>query len=265
MKKVKIVFILIVLSIFLTSCNYKHRKELTIFLKDLTKEDILNYVEKDEGRYGVYLASSSPTFYNTFSDEKKHVIIVRTERSFSYFENIVELEEAKQKRHIYYFDKSEKKLYFKEGDSFNLVAKLDTVDLYNIVKRIHINLGEIGNILTFDSLYPVIKQFYKGIKKRDLELHGKTSFLIRTKYKNNYFLENNPEFIEHLNEIYNESNSVRIIDSIRNNKIDNITVSLDYNDNKTISPRIKIFYKYKVYYVIDPLAEDYNIDMELIN
>lgn len=236
------------------------RKELTRFLKDFTKEDVLNYVEKEDGRYGVYLSSDSPTLYNTFSDEKKHVIIVRTERSFSYFENEDALREAQQSRHIYYFDKGEKNLYFKEDDSFSLVAKLDTVDLYNVVKQIHIDLGEDGQVLTFDSLYPVIKDFYKDIKKRDLELHGKTNFMISTNYKNNDFLRKSSYFINHLNEIYDKNISFKIIDSIENNIVDNITVRLHYNDNKTIKPRIQIFYKYKVYYVIDPLAEDYNID-----
>lgn len=260
MKKIKIILILVVFSIFLTSCNINQKKELTSFLKEFTKENVLNYVDKKDGRYSVYLSSDSPTLYNTFSDEKKHVIVVRMERSFSYFENEDELREAKQGRHLYYFDKIEKNLYLKEDDDFSLVSKLETVDLYNIVNVIHTNLGEDGQIVTFDSLYPVIKEFYKDVKRRDLELHGKRNFMISTNYKNNYFLNNNRNFINHLNEIYDKNISLKIIDSIKNNVVDNITVRLYYNENDTVDPRIEIFYKYKVYYVIDPLSEDYNID-----
>lgn len=260
MKKTVIVFTLIVFSILLISCNANQKNELIIFLKDLTKENISNYIEQEDGQYNVYLSSDSPILYNTFSDQKKHVVIVRVERSFSYFENEVELQDAKQKKYIYYFDKREKKLYFIEDDDFSLVTYLNKDELYSIVQKIHTELGEEGDILTFDSFYPIIKQFYNDVNKKNLELHGKTSIILSTNYKNNDFLRNSTEFLNHLKKIYNENISLKIIDSIQNNKINSITIRLYYNDDKTISPRIKIFYNYKVYYVIDPLDENYNID-----
>lgn len=60
MKKTVIVFTLIVFSILLISCNANQKNELIIFLKDLTKENISNYIEQEDGQYNVYLSSDSP-------------------------------------------------------------------------------------------------------------------------------------------------------------------------------------------------------------
>ncbi|MDD2259756.1 MAG: hypothetical protein WC188_10375 [Candidatus Caldatribacteriota bacterium] len=260
MKKITIISFLLLISISLVSCVNSDKKEITSFFKQIEEKDIMNYIEADEGRYSVFLSNDSPWLYYTFSNNERHIIIARAERSFAYFMDDDNYSKIRDRKEIYYFERSKNTLYYSDGNTPITVDDFAVDDLNKIVERVHIDLGHNGDLSSFDSFHTVIKQFYKDVGAKDLELLGSDNFKVSINVSTNNFLNENTTFLNHLSTIYDNSTRNKIIDSIRNNVFNGVNIQLYYNStNNKIDPIIRIQKNQLEFYVIDPLSENFNI------
>lgn len=259
MKKIFVILFFIIISLGLIACNNENKEEILDLFNDLNKDDIMNFIDTEEGRYSVYLTDDSPWLYYTFTNSNRHFIVVREERSFAHIMDDSEYSEIKDKRHLYYFDRSTKVLYSKQSDNSSEVDQLETDDLKKIVERVQMDLDQEGELLTFDSMYLIVKQFYNQLKPNALELMGDKNFSFSINFKAQEFLTINSSFKQHLEKIYDKTTESKIIDSINNNVYKGVNVQMRYNsEQKRLYPIINVKKNQLIFYVIDPLAEDYN-------
>lgn len=256
MKKAYLVMLLILTSTILMSCGIGIKRDIQAFFDTLEINDIMNQFETDEGDYSVFLSSEMPFVFLTFSKNNHHLIIVRNERSFAYLSG-EEFDEARDFKYEFSFNKSTHRLNQHQYDEIEHIQTLESNMLISVVYAIKDYLMISGDLLTFDTLFPIIKESFSNVSLTDLSLFGDKNHSISRKFRPDEFFLAVPSFLFHLDAIYNPLIKQQIIESMTTNNHRNaiiVTVQWD-STRKMIRPRLVIEIMNAQFYVVDPFIE----------
>lgn len=256
MKKWTMIIITIFMIFILSSCGQKEKNEIKIFLQQLQIDQIKNTYEISEGVYSVFLSDHTPFIYYTYTTVEYIVIVVREERSFAYLLDDTSYNDI---RHMYVFNRTNYSLYFHNDSELLEITVLENDELEHIVDTVKNHLNQTGSLLTFDSLYLMIKQFYSNFEANQLEVHGQINHGISISYSNQHFLSTFTQFGTHLTSIYRQTKAQLILSSIEQNVYQSVVIRLQWNStNHYLYPILYVSRNQLVFYRIDPTIEDYH-------
>lgn len=265
MKKISILVLLLGLSFIASACNIGAKREIQSFLSDITVDDILNSYESDDGTYSVFLSDTNALVYNTFSTEDKYFIVVREERSFAYLaldEEESDQDDKRRARHRYSFDRNTRILKRHDQDEASIVETLESDRLKDVVIAVKDHLDQPGDLLSFNVLFPIIKEVFSDITLSQMNVRGDRNHSIRRSYDPYDFLQEVPSFKAHLHTIYDPSTKDAIIKSMTTyNKRGSVHVKIRWvSEDQVIQPSFVIDMMHYQFYIINPFREHYDFD-----
>ncbi|MDD4184421.1 MAG: hypothetical protein PHI01_03325 [Candidatus Izemoplasmatales bacterium] len=265
MRRLLMVFTLVILGLALASCSVSLKRQAAEFVDQFQLANLTNEYANGSITYGLLLSDGNETYYQYKIDGSKYYINVMEERSFSqYSETESDLyDEAISISHMYCYNVENTKLYEfdPEQSTYSELTILVDTDIESVIIAIHQRLDKTEDLISFTDLYDIVDEIIKIGDEDIVTISFFGDFDVKEMtytVRKDIILENAILFKNHLLSIYGTQKYQEVIQSIIDVVYDSINLKFEWDTTRNVLlPSLIISFRNVEYYVISVNEDDF--------